>query len=305
MSRYPIPYRLNLAIIGVQITAAFGIFWLASIAREWWQIGLLAVLFSILGTSIYNMMHEAEHGILVPSRFWNDLLGVILCLFFPASFHLLRQSHLGHHYRNRSDDEAFDYYFAGDNPVWKWLQLYGILTGVFWIVIVFSNVAVLFCPFVFSGRFFHFDRPTAALMETLNPRYWRLIQLEAAGAIAFHLLIVWLFQIPIVSYLAIYLCFGVTWSTMQYVHHFGTGRDVVHGTRNLRLWWLLDLLWLNHMWHHTHHEHPTIPWLHLPAVSMEKNAKRESLILHYLRMWCGPRYTDEHVENRYAGRIIR
>ncbi len=129
--------------------------------------------------------------------------------------------------------------------------------------------------------------------------------MEGAAAIAFHVFIVWVFQIPLASYVLVYLGFGVTWSAMQYVHHFGTDRDVIDGSRNLWIWKPIDLAWLNHNWHHIHHERPTVPWLYLPQLSRERNATREFLIWHYLRMWRGPRFTDQHVENRYAGRIIR
>ncbi len=251
------------------------------------------------------MMHEAEHGILHPNRIWNDILGVYLALFFPAPYHLMRQGHMGHHQRNRSDDEAFDHYFAGENPVWKWLQLYGILTGFFWITIVSANFIVLVCPFLLRRRFVDFDRPSAAFVESLNPRYWRWIQLEAVAAIALHISIIWMLHIPIVAYLVLYAGFGITWSAMQYVHHFGTERDVIHGSKDLWLWGPIDTIWLHHNWHHIHHEHPTIPWKYLPRIARESSRGRESLIWQYLRMWRGPRYTEEHVENRYAGRIIR
>ena len=51
--------------------------------------------FAIVGNSIYASMHEAEHGMLLPVRFCNDLVGALLGLFFPAPFHLLRQGHWG------------------------------------------------------------------------------------------------------------------------------------------------------------------------------------------------------------------
>lgn len=305
MTSFAIPWRQNLAIAALQSAAALTIFWAAGQAEQWWQIGLLALAFAILGNSIYALMHEAEHGILHPNRRINDVVGVYLALYFPAPFHLLRQGHLGHHQRNRSDDEAFDFYFDGENPLWKWLQLYGILTGLFWLTIVMANVLVVACPFLFRRRYVEFDRPSAALVESLNPRYWRAIRGEALAAVTMHALIVWAGEIPIASYAAVYFGFGFSWSAMQYVHHFGAERDVVHGARNLWLGWPIDALWLHHNWHHVHHEHPTVPWKYLPELARKQSGKREFLIWHYFRMWRGPRYTEQHVENRYAGRVIR
>jgi fatty acid desaturase len=304
MRQYPIPWRLNCAIVAVQLLAALGTFYLASLATAWWQVALSALIFAIVGNSIYASMHEAEHGMLLPNRLCNGLLGSLLGLFFPAPFHLLRQGHLGHHWRNRSDDEAFDYYFPGENTVWKWLQLYGVLTGLFWLTIVFSNFVVLIHPSLLRRKF-EFDRPTAALVASLNPRYWRLIRLESLAALLLHASIVWILGIPLASYCAVYCGFGMSWSAMQYVHHFGTERHVTGGARNLWLFAPIDLVWLHHNWHQTHHEQPTLPWIYLPRMSAEAGKRREFLLWHYLRMWRGPRLTSEHVENRYAERIIR
>ena len=305
MTAHLIPWRLNLAIAVVQLAVALLIILVSSLATAWWQLALLSGGLAVVGNSIYALMHEAQHRILAPWQWLNDGLGVVLALFFPAPFHLLRQGHLGHHLRNRSDDEAFDFYFAGDNPVWKWLQLYGILSGFFWVTIVCSNLLVLLCPAAVYRRLFRFDRPSAALFGSLNPRYWPVIRCEAAAALTLHGLLIWGLNIPPTSYALVYSGFGFTWSAMQYVHHFGTGRDVVDGSRNLWLFAPLDVLWLHHNWHHTHHQHPTVPWIYLPALSAAKNADREFLLWHYLRMWRGPRATDLHVENRYAGQIIR
>lgn len=305
MSEFPIPWRLNFAIAAVQVAVALTIFRLTAFATQWWQLTLLALSFALIGNSIYAMMHEAEHGIFCPSRRLNDGMGTFLALFFPASFHLLRQGHLGHHLRNRSDDEAFDFYFEGETPLWKWLQLYGILSGFFWVTIVLSNVIVVLIPSVLKRRFFEFDRPSAAFMDSLNRSLLRRIRFEGGASIAFHAAIVWGLGIPVLSYVCVYVGFGVTWSAMQYVHHFGTERDVVDGSRNLWIWKPIDWMWLNHNWHHTHHQRPTISWFYLPRLSREQGATREFLIWHYLRMWRGPRQATERVENRYAGRVIR
>jgi fatty acid desaturase len=96
------------------------------------------------------------------------------------------------------------------------------------------------------------------------------------------------------------------WSAMQYVHHFGTERHVTRGARNLRLFEPLDVLLLNHNWHRAHHENPTVPWVHLPAIGRAEAPERRGFLLwYYLRMWRGPRKTDEHVRNKFAGKVIQ
>lgn len=302
---HALPWRLNLLIAGLLLLALTGILWTTSQAERWWQLGLLALAMGIVGNAIYSLIHEAEHRLLLPHPLCNDLLGAFLALFFPAPYHLIRQGHLGHHQRNRSDDEAFDLYFPGDRLWLKRLILYGILTGGYWCLVVFSNFAVVLCPFLFRRRHFEFDRSSAAFMESLNPRYWLFIWLEGLFAIVIHGGIMWWLEIPFPRYFLVYFGFGFSWSAMQYVHHFGTERHVLDGSRNLWLFAPVDWLWLHHNWHRTHHRHPTVPWIDLPKLGKQEDSDREFLLLHYLKMWGGPHLTEERVENRYAGKVIQ
>jgi fatty acid desaturase len=290
----------------LQITSIGACCYAASMVQGGWSLAVLAVVFGIVMNSVYSIIHEAEHAILFPNRFWNDLAGAFMALFFPAPFHLIRQGHLGHHFRNRSDDEAFDLYFEGDHRLWRCLVLYGILTGCYWIVVVLGNVIFLFFPFAANKKYWNFDRPSAAFMESLNPSYRRLIQLECLGVILLHTLIMWCLHIPPSHYAVMYFGFGFTWSAMQYVHHYGTERHVTRGARNLRLWEPVDRIWLNHNWHRVHHEHPTVPWIHLPVLGAAGESRQRGFLpWFYLKMWRGPRKASVHVENQYAGRIIR
>jgi fatty acid desaturase len=305
LGQYPIPVRWNLIVIAVQIVAFIVILSGAALATSWWQLFALSIAFAIVGNSIYAIVHEAEHGLLHPSHRVNELLGICMALLFPAPYHLLRQGHLGHHCRNRSDDEAFDLYFDGDRPFLKWLQLYGILTGMYWGLIVLSNFVVVLMPFMLDRRYFAFDRPSVAFMDSLNPSYMRRIRIEGVAATMLHAALIWWFRIPLLNYVVVYFGFGFSWSAMQYVHHFGTERHVLLGARNLRLFRWLDWLWLNHNWHQIHHEHPTIPWIFLPQLARPNEKRPDFLLWHYLRMWRGPRYTTQRVENRFAGQVIR
>jgi fatty acid desaturase len=306
-----IPTWLNALILLGQFTALGTCFYAASRLHGFWPLAGLAVIFGVLMNSVYSVIHEAEHAILFSNRRWNEAGGIVMALFFPAPFHLLRQGHIGHHMRNRSDDEAFDLYFDGDNVVWRWMVWFGILTGFYYLIVVIGNVVAAVAPFIFDRRHFKIDRhvrmdgPSVAFFESLNPRFRRWIQLEGLAAIALHTMIVWSLGIPIANYLALYASFGFMWSAMQYVHHFGTERHVTRGARNLFLFAPIDAVWLNHNWHRAHHEHPTVPWIYLPQIGREIQPHRGFLPWAYLKMWKGPRHSDEHVENKYAGRIIQ
>jgi fatty acid desaturase len=301
---FPIPGRLNLLIAAAQVSTLLALLWLSAAASGWW-LAVVALGYGLVMNSAYAMLHEAQHGILHPDRRINEVAGVALTLFFPAPFHLIRQGHLGHHLRNRSDDEAFDFYFEGESRVWRFLQLYGILTGFFWCVIVLSNVFAIFCPGLLRPKAYAFDRATSAMLSSFNPKFLPLVGREALAVLVLHTTQIWWWKIPLVHWLVTLAGFGVIWSAMQYVHHFGTERDVAKGAVNLRTFPLLDALWLNHNWHLHHHLRPTVPWLYLPQVGGEANPSRGNLLSAYLRMWRGPRLTREHVENRYAGKLIR
>ena len=299
-----IPNRLNLGILLGQLLAIAACLLALRRAESGWAVAGLAVVFGLVMNSVYSIIHEAEHAMLFSHTRWNDLAGSFMALFFPAPFHLIRQGHLGHHLRNRSDDEAFDFYFEGDHKVWKVLVLYGILTGFYYVIVVLSNVVFLIFPFREDKKYWHVDQASIAFMESLNPRYRIVIRLECAAAIALHAGLVWLFDIPVAHYLAMYAGFGFMWSAMQYVHHYGTERHVTRGARNLWIWKPLDLLWLNHNWHLTHHTHPSVPWVHLPRTGVEDGGNRGFLITAYLRMWRGPRLAPERVKNPHAGKVI-
>lgn len=302
--KYPIPARLNLCIAAAQLVALGAILWAAGQVGWGWEVAGLAVAYGVVMNSAYAMLHEAEHNILHPNPTVNQTVGTVLALFFPAPFHLIRQGHIGHHLRNRSDDEAFDLYFEGESRFLKCLQLYGTLTGMFWVLIYLTNFVVLFRPTILEPRYASFDRPTAAFLESLNPRYCRLIQLEALLILLLHGGMILAWHIPLANYFAVMFGFGFTWSAMQYAHHYGTTRDVAKGALNLKTFRLLDLIWLNHNWHLNHHMRPTVPWIYLPLLS-DADEERGSLLRAVLREWQGPQFSEERVENRYAGKIIQ
>jgi len=300
-----IPDRLNAVILALQLAAIFLCFWAATILSSPWALAALTCGFAVLMVGVYSIIHEAEHGVLFTNPRANVVGGVTMAAFFPVPFHLLRQGHIGHHLRNRSDDEAFDLWFEGESPVWKWMQWVGVLTGLFYVVIVLGNLVVLIAPFLLKRRWFAFDRPSAAFMDALNPKYRRAIQLEAVGVIVLHVLIVGWMRIPPARYLALYGAFGALWSAMQYAHHYATERHITRGARDLWVWWPVDKLWLNHNWRRVHHRHPTVSWIHLERLGRAAGDDRGFLPWVYLRMWAGPRKATTHVENRFAGKVIR
>lgn len=301
---YPIPGRLNICLALLVVTPCVLLLGASARADKWWELAALAVLYGFAMNTGYALCHEAEHDIFHPNKTINNVAGTVVTLFFPGSFHLRRQGHIGHHLRNRTDDEAFDVYFVNENPVWKWIQFYGILTGFFWLMIVISNFIAVVNP-RWLAKVTKLDRPTAALQETLNPKYFRWMQFEAALVFLLHGSMIYFFHIPVLRYFAVLCGFGFIWSTLQYIHHYGTVRDVQKGAWNVRTWRVFDLIWLNHHWHLNHHLHPTVSWIYLPKLEPDGNLSAVPFWKAYLRQWRGPQFTRERVINRHAGKLIK
>jgi fatty acid desaturase len=300
---YPIPGRLNLCLSVAVMFGCAALLWASSQVHSWWAVLGIAVVYGFVMNTGYALCHEAEHDLLHANRTVNDVAGILVTLFFPASYHLRRQGHIGHHLRNRTNDEAFDLYFEGENPVWKHAQFYGILTGFFWLMIVISNFIGLINPRWLALKT-SLDRPTAALQETLNPKYFRWIQFECALVFLLHGAMIYFFKIPLSHYVVVLCGFGFIWSTLQYIHHYDTPRDVQKGALNVHTWRIFDLIFLHHHWHLNHHLAPTVPWIYLPRIQHE-NAGPIPFWTAYIRQWRGPRFTTERIDNRHAGKIIR
>jgi fatty acid desaturase len=303
-SKLAIPNRLNLAVLLGQIAVVAGCFVALPRLGSGWALAGVTLVFAIVMNSVYAIIHEAEHGMLFSNGFWNDLAGSLMAMLFPAPFHLIRQGHLGHHLRNRTDDEAFDFYFEEDHKVWKFLVFYGILTGLYYVMVVLSNLVFLLIPFRSDQKYWRIDQASTAFLESFNPRYRLVIWLECAAVLLLHSFLVWWLNIPIGRYCIMYAGFGLMWSSMQYVHHYGTERHVTRGARNLWIWGPLDSLWLNHNLHLNHHAQPAVPWIHLPKAPAEGDPKAGFLLPAYLRMWRGPRPAPDRVPNKAAGRLI-
>lgn len=287
-SREELPGNLNLTIALVQTCLLLGSAAVFAQADTWGVILTSLLVFILSGHSAYHLLHEAEHFLLHPNRRVNDTVGVWLGLFFPVCFHFLRQTHFHHHLVNRGDDEAFELVLPGEPRWWKPIQIYGILTGLFYIVVTLTTFVLLLNPAWLEKVRLGFDRATDALMRSLQPRFRSALRLEAAAVILFQLLFHFGLGLSWERHLALLLCWGVTWSTVQYLHHYGTERHVLLGARDLRVPRWIEFILLNHHWHARHHRHPNVSWLHLPKLGQGPSEPREPALRAWLRQWRGP-----------------
>src|SRR5690348_16997085 len=97
-----IPARLNMLLLAGAGVASLALLWVASHAGSWWlRIGA-ALVFSYTANTLFALLHESVHGLLLPEPRWNRRLGRVAAAFFPTSLTLQRGFHLTHHRNNRS-----------------------------------------------------------------------------------------------------------------------------------------------------------------------------------------------------------
>lgn len=299
--KFPIPGRLNLLIAGVQVALLVFLLWSAGQVFSWLWLLVLAPAFGVVGISAVLLAHEAEHNILHPNRRVNDIVGALLLLFLPAPFHLIRQGHIWHHVHNRTDDDAFDFFYEGENSFWTRLQLYGRLTGLFWPVVCFSNVMGLFAPWTLNPKKNAPNTGGSGFRGSLKPKYQRAIQIECVGVFALHGTMLWAFDTSLVRYGILYLALGFIYSTVQYLFHYGTERHIYKGALNIHAGPVMNAITFNHSFHLNHHMHPNVPWVYLPFVDTGRPFFSGSVLSAYLRMWNGPKPAKQHYRTGEGG----
>jgi len=253
---------------------------------------LCAILFSFLFLTNYALMHEGSHRMLHKNHSVNDALGLITGIFFPASFTLMRVTHIVHHCCNRTDHEMFDYYYKGDRIWLKYLQWYSILFGLFWLIIPLGSVIVGFWRSILLTKPFKSSRSSSVLFDDFSSSDIRRVRIEVLVTLSYFSILVLMMNISWVTFAVFYACSAFNWSTRQYITHAWSVRNVMDGAHNLKVSKLHQLFLLNGNWDLVHHNHPDAPWLYLPILGI-KSKKPISSWYQYLSLWKGPKLTTE------------
>jgi fatty acid desaturase len=287
-----IPSRLNLAIAVAAGVVAIACLWLASHAPHWALVLAAAFVFSFANNTIFSLLHECVHGAFHPNPRVNELAGVLLAAFFPTALTIQRVSHIGHHRRNRSDLELYDYYLPHQSRWLKTYWIYCLLTGFYWAIIPVAGLVYLICPLAFRSRAFAngparwwgFQQYVRDIAAEPTARVWA----EALFTLAFQALLWATLGLDWIGWLACYWAFGLNWSSLQYTDHAWSPRDVCEGAWNLRFWRITQAIFLNYNLHLVHHREPAIPWSHLPQFVREDDPN-PSFWSIYLSLWGGAR----------------
>jgi fatty acid desaturase len=298
-----VPGTLNIALALLAMSVTLSMLWVASHAESIVWILLAVFVFAFINNTVFSLLHEAVHGIFHPNLTVNEWAGRILAAFFPTGFTLQRIAHLGHHRRNRTDAELFDYYKPGDNLLAKYFQWYGILTGIYWLIPPLASLLFLITPVPLLKRIMELSKSSDLSYQTsadgmlsgYKSAPFGRIKLEILFSILVQAAIIYFLDLNWIGWLACYAAFGFNWSSLQYTDHAFSKRDVYEGAWNLRVNKVVQYIFLNYHHHKVHHLNPTISWLYL-GDHIDEDEFRPSFMEIYLKMWRGPRPVPESDE---------
>ena len=292
MNNLRIPGTINLIIATAATVLCASLLWLASNSTSGLVIAGAAIGFSLFNNTLFALLHESVHGVLHQNTKINYLAGLLCSAMFPTGYSIQKISHLGHHQRNRTDAELYDYYLPHQSRWLKTYWLYCLLTGFYWAIIPVAGLIFLFMPWSFASKHFQtgparwwgFEPFVRDIAQQGRLRVW----LELFFSFVIQLMLWQLLDLNWKGYLLCYWAFGLNWSALQYVDHAWSVRDVINGAWNLKVNPLVQKIFLNYHLHLAHHRHPQVPWIYLPGL-VEKEDERPSFWPIYFSLWAGAR----------------
>ncbi|GEM_PF-293397 len=288
----PPPTTINMVLAAAILIVQPTLLLLADSASSWPAKIALGALFALIGLPLYSLMHEGMHRCLHPNNRVNDLLGAALSALFPGPFSFLRATHTGHHRRNRTDAEMFDSYYPGQGKWRKRIQFYLVYTGLFWLSLPIATLLVLIWPAALRSRLIQDAPAVSAMVNSVPTRFVRRVRTEAAIVVGVHLLLILVVGVHWTTWLLLYGMLGVLWSSQNYITHAFAPRHVMNGAYNLAAPKIWSLWLLNFNWHLAHHQHPAVPWIHLPQLG-DPTRDNPSYIGTFIRFWRGPQPATE------------
>ena len=290
---YAIPVVVNLLTVAVCSTLYFVLLYAASHAASLGGVVTCGCLFAVVMIPVYSLIHEAEHTMLHPHPFWNDMLGRWLCTLFIVSFTFLTHCHLRHHSKNRTDIEMWDLYLEGQSKWKRRGNLYLMMSGLGYLSMWLSVMLYCLAPSLVYCGFFQRHTEIAGFLEGSNQGNKNAaIRLESWTVVLFAVTTVWALHLQFLPCLLLFVIHGFVWSSQNYVNHAFSPRDILNGAHNLKMPLWLKPIYLNFNLHLAHHQNPRIPWVHLPHF-VRQGTERISFFRNYLRLWTGPRLTHE------------
>ena len=295
---YSIPQSIN-CVLSLTVFLLMGFFlWGASQNNLFFAYShyVCMIAFAALGNTNYSLLHESIHGIYHSNKLVNHISGIIASGYFPTSFTFHRICHLGHHRRNRTQVEIFDYYLDKKDRFLKMYQLYSLISGFYWLSIPVGCLLFLFFNPFFRSPFF-IDKITKPMglkpmVSDVTKGPVILICMEILYSVLFQISMILILNLSFYGYAGSYLFFALAWCSIQYANHAWSVRDIRNGAWNLKVKTITQYFFLNYHLHKAHHQYPKIPWIHLSDF-VDKNENRPGFFRNYLKLWAGPRFNNE------------
>lgn len=289
---YPIPEAANAAILAAATLAVWASLWAGSHAPWPWAL-LAAFVFAHVHNTVFSLLHEAVHGVFSTSPSRNEAFGSVAAAMFPTSLTLQRTAHLGHHRRNRSDRELYDYRLPHQSKALRNFWLYaGNLSGLYWFCIPLSTALYALLPWLYASDWF-VKGPARRLgfgpyVEDIARQPKRRLWAECAAALAYQALLWQLLGLNLGGWLLCHWFFALHWSALQYVDHAWSRRHVTEGAWNLKVSAPARALALNYHYHLAHHRDPQAPWSSLPGLVRAEDPQPTFWSI-YFSLWGGTR----------------
>jgi fatty acid desaturase len=291
--RYPIPIVRNLLVIASCSALYFALLYVATRAQSIASLIACGVMFAVTMIPVYSLIHEAEHNMLHPHPFWNDLLGRWLCMLFIAPFSFFKHCHLRHHSKNRTDVELWDLYQVHQSRWKRAGTLYSMMGGLGYLSLWLSVLVFAIAPRLAYCGVFQRHPEIAGFLEGSNQdRKVAVFRWESWVVLLFQATTISALHVHLLPWLTVFLIHGFVWSSQNYVNHAFSPRDVINGAHNLTMPRWLTPIYLNFNLHLAHHQHPRVPWTHLPRV-VPHATHPIGFFRNYLRLWRGPQLTHE------------
>ena len=292
--KYPIPNAINALLLIVAPVICISCLYFFENTQFLWVEVLAALIFGLVNNTNFSLLHEATHGVLFSNPRANAIGGNWAASFFPTSLTLQKIFHLGHHRRNRTDEEILDQYYPTDNIFMKRFVIFCLLVGLYYPSSPLANILFLFCPWIFDSKNFRkndlmkassFDSMLKGIDRRSIPK--NRMRLEILFSIAVQVALFYFLDLSFWTWFICYYSFNIFWSSLQYTDHAWSKRSVREGAWNLKVNPLIEKIFLNYHWHLNHHRYPNVPWIHLPKLT-KTDDPNPSFWSIYWKLWKGP-----------------
>ncbi|HZP65092.1 MAG TPA: fatty acid desaturase [Rudaea sp.] len=293
-----IPARLNTVVAAALLAAAgAALFALPFVALPMgWKVAALAAV-AATTPAHWALVHEAIHGVLLPGRRANVMLGRALAIAFGVPFRAARFAHLRHHRYNRSPvarEEVYDPAHESHVSAYAFHYFriaFGLYAGELALCVlcflprpILRRALARLCPDLPDGSRGMMPVADRELLGTAALAEVRIDALCIAATLAFAFVAYgsdWMLP-------ALLLCGrGFVISQLDHAPHHGTPLAPRDYALNLRAPAWAQAMLLNFNLHRTHHVHPHLPWTALRELRDDRQ-EDVSLAAAVLRQWRGP-----------------